>query len=98
MTIEKTISYLKLDEKEPDKSSDGEIVYSLSQKEYAAVFTLLDKNESDWNEDSEMIDNSDEDEMESHYYNRDDDEIILKANLEKDTYTITFKEDNSKND
>ena len=94
MTIDETISYLKLDNKEPDKSSDKETTYSLSQKEYASIFTLLDRNESGWNEDSEEIDNSDEDEMESHYYNKDDDEIVLKADLEKDTYTITFKEDN----
>ena len=94
MTIDETISYLKLDNKEPSKSTDNEITYDLSQKEYAAIFTLLDRNESDWVEDSEEIDNSNEDEMESHYYNKEDDAIILKANLEKDTYTITFKEDN----
>ena len=94
MTIDETISYLKLDDKEPSKSTDNEITYDLSQKEYAAIFTLLDRNESDWVEDSEEIDNSNEDEMESHYYNKEDDAIILKKKKEKDTYTITFKEDN----
>ena len=94
MSIEETIPYLNLSDKEPEKEENGKITYSLSQKEYAAIFTLLDKNESDWNEDSEEIDNSNEDEIESLYYNKEDDEIILKADLEKDTYTITFKEDN----
>ena len=94
MTIDETISYLKLDTKEPVESSDGKITYELTQKEYASIFTLLDRNESDWLEDSEEIDNSNEDEMESYFYNKDDSRIVLKADLEKDTYTITFEENN----
>ncbi len=93
MSIEETIKYLGLEEKEAKKDTENETVYDLSQKEYASIFTLLDKNESDWNEDSGVIDNSDESTMESHYYNKDENVIILKADLDKDTYTITFKEE-----
>lgn len=87
MTRKETIKYLGLDNLKPDKESETESIYSLNQTQYGRVFTLLDRNESDWNEDSEELDNSDEDVMSSKYYSKTG-ELTLEANLEEDTYKI----------
>lgn len=87
MTREETIKYLGLDTEQPEKESDTESVYQLTQKQYGSIFTLLDRNESDWNEDSEELDNSDEDTITSKYYSKTG-ELTLEANLEDDTYKI----------
>lgn len=91
MTREETIKYLNLSEDELEKESDKESVYNINQKKYASIFTLLDRNESDWNEDSEEIDNSNEDKIVSKYYSSTG-ELTLDADLDKDTYTITIKD------
>ena len=87
MTREETIKYLGLDTEQPEKESDTESVYQLTQKQYGSIFTLLDRNESDWNEDSEELDNSDEDTITSKYYSKTG-ELVLEADLNKDTYKI----------
>ena len=93
MNKSETIKYLHLDEQEPTNETEVESTYDLTQKQYAAVFTLLDKNESDWVEDSEDIDNSNEDMIESNYHNNDGGSITLIADLEKDKYKITIKDE-----
>ena len=96
MTVEETISYLGLDSLDPKTSSDKKSTYDIDQKLYAKIFTLLDKNESDWVEDSSQVDNSDEDSLKSEYYLKKGDEDIgkieLVADLEKDKYSITIEE------
>ena len=87
MTREETIKYLGLDTEQPEKESDTESIYQLTQKQYGSIFTLLDRNESDWNEDSEELDNSDEDTITSKYYSKTG-ELVLEADLNKDTYKI----------
>lgn len=94
MNRQETIKYLGLDELTPDKETSTESIYSLNQKEYAKVFTLLDKNESDWNEDSEELDNSDEDKIYSNYYSKTG-ELKLEADLDKDQYKITITDKDS---
>lgn len=89
MNREETIKYLELDNQTPKEETDTKSVFDLSQSQYARVFTLLDRNESDWNEDSEELDNSDENIMTSKYYSKEG-ELSLEANLEKDTYEITI--------
>lgn len=89
MNRQETIKYLGLDSLEPDKETENESVYSIDQKKYAMIFTLLDKNESDWNEDSSEVDNSDEDNISSKYFSKTG-ELSLDANLENDTYKITI--------
>ena len=66
--------------------------YSLTQTHYAKCFTLLDRNESDWVEDSEALDNSNEDIIESSYYNGDY-RLLLSADLDKDIYTLEITEE-----
>ena len=95
MNREETIAYLGLDNKSPIKETNTLSEYELSQTEYAKTFTLLDRNESDWNEDSESIDNSNESIIESKYYSKTG-ELTLFADLDKDKYTITIEDkDNS---
>lgn len=91
MNRQETIKYLHLDGQEPVKETDSESIYSLTQKQYASAFTLLDRNESDWNEDSEELDNTDEDKIYSSYYSTTG-ELELVADLDKDEYTITIKD------
>lgn len=98
MNRQETIEYLKLDTKTPKKETSTSSTFDLTQQEYAKIFTLLDRNESDWNEDSETIDNSDDSIMESKYYSKSG-ELTLIADLDKDEYSITIEDkDNSKND
>lgn len=89
MTKEETIKYLGLEDQTPKEETETKSVFDLSQNQYAKVFTLLDRNESDWNEDSEELDNSNENIMTSKYYSKTG-ELSLEADLEKDTYRITI--------
>lgn len=89
MNRQETIEYLGLSDQEPEKETDKESVYTLDQKQYAKVFTLLDRNESDWNEDSEELDNSNENTMTSSYYSKQG-ELTLEADLDSDIYKITI--------
>ena len=89
MNRQETIEYLGLSDQEPEKETDKESVYTLDQKQYAKVFTLLDRNESDWNEDSEELDNSNENTMTSSYYSKQG-KLTLEADLDSDIYKITI--------
>lgn len=91
MTREETIKYLHLDEQEPIEEKENESSFNLTQNQYASVFTLLDRNESDWNEDSEDLDNSDDSKMYSTYYSNSG-ELELFADLDKDEYKITIRD------
>lgn len=90
--IEKTIEYLNLQNVDPDIKEENHVKYSLTQTQYAKCFTLLDRNESDWVEDSEALDNSNEDIIESSYYNGDY-RLLLSADLDKDIYTLEITEE-----
>lgn len=94
MNRQETITYLGLDKLEPTEETSNKSVYSLNQNMYAKVFTLLDRNESDWNEDSEELDNSNEDELCSTYFSKTG-ELKLEADLEKDQYKITITDKES---
>ena len=91
MTRQETIKYLNLDSQSPIEETDTKSVYELDQKQYAKIFTLLDRNESDWNEDSEGIDNSDDSKMISNYYSKTG-TLVLDADLDEDVYTITIED------
>lgn len=90
--IEKTIEYLNLQNVDPDINEENHVKYFLTQTQYAKCFTLLDRNESDWVEDSEALDNSNEDIIESSYYNGDY-RLLLSADLDKDIYTLEITEE-----
>lgn len=91
MTREETVKYLNLDSMEPKEESASKIVFDIDQKQYANIFSLLDRNESDWVEDSESIDNSDESKMLSKYYSKSG-ELTLEADFDNDHYTITIED------
>lgn len=95
MSREETIKYLNLDSLEPKEDSSNEVVFEIDQKQYAKIFTLLDRNESDWIEDSEEVNNSDEGRMLSKYYSKSG-ELTLDADLDNDHYTITIKDTEDK--
>lgn len=96
MTRKETIKYLRLDSLTPTKETSSASEFDLTQDQYASVFTLLDRNESDWNEDSESLDNSNEDIIESHYYCKTG-SLDLVADLSNDTYKITIEDEEPSN-
>lgn len=96
MNRKETITYLGLDGKAAKEETSTKSVYDLTQSEYAKIFTLLDRNESDWNEDSESLDNSNDDVLESHYYCKTG-SLDLVANLSSDTYKITIEDEEPSN-
>lgn len=90
--INDTVEYLKLSDKNPVDEKDGYVKYELSQDEYAKIFTLLDRNESNWSEDSEEVDDGDEDTIVTAYHSKWG-TLLLTANLEDDTYALEITEE-----
>lgn len=91
MTKEETIKYLGLDSISPSEETGEKSVFDIDQNLYGKIFTLLDRNDCDWEEDSSEIDNGSDDKMTSKYFCNGG-ELTLEADLDNNTYKITIKD------